>query len=380
MTKHCQLTYSAIHINGSKVSQCCMQKDSLFKDSWNDVDNLNEFYKNTAYFKNIRNELDAGIENETCRSCWFYEKNYNSSYRMHNTYFPPLDDRRNVDIEYVDLRLSNYCNLQCKMCNPGSSSQINNIAIELDMLGIKNPLYIARPKQVDISNLINLVLELPNLKGIRFAGGEPFLMPEVEELLFKLVEKNKLDIEIEFMTNCTSAKTKVLQTLEKFKQVMLMCSIDGIEDTIEYQRYPVKWKTVENNFIKFYNTKCITKLVPCIGILNYLDLDRFFVWANQFVNTQVSYTEIDDLDFFNFRYIPFHERTKFYENFSKIPLINADDKWKKFQESVMYETLEPTQKHCNELYEHSKVWDFRCKEKFLDRYPYMSYMVERAEK
>lgn len=380
MTKHCQLTYSAIHINGDRVSHCCMQKPFMTKKSWNNVTDLNEFYRNNTTLDSIRKQLDAGVEHKACRSCWFYEKNYNSSYRIHNTYFTSDDDRRTVDIEYVDLRLSNFCNLQCKMCNPGASSQINKLAMELEQKNIDHPLYIVKEKRVDTTNLLNLILELPSLKGIRFAGGEPFLMPEVEELLFKLEEKNKTDIEIEFMTNCTSAKTRVLDVLEKFKKVTLMCSIDGVEDTIEYQRYPVKWKTVEQNFIRFYNSKCETKLVPCVGILNYLDLDRFFLWANQFEKAQVSYTEIDDYDFFNFRYVPVEVRTEFYEKFSKLNLVNTDEKWKRFQHEIMYETLDPTQEHCKQLCEHSqKVWDYRCKEKFLDRYPYMQYMIDRAK-
>ena len=381
MSKHCQLTYNAISINGDVVSNCCMQTPVMIKNNWNDITNLNEFYKNNDQFAKIRNDLENGIEHPACRSCWYYEKKYNSSSRIHNTYFPPTDNRKTVDIEYVDLRLSSECNLQCKMCNPGSSTQINNLAIELTKLNIVHPWYIAEPKKVDTKNLLDLILDLPTLKGIRFAGGEPFIMHEVEELLFKLVEKNKLDIEIEFITNCTSAKTKVLSALEKFKKVMLMCSIDGVEDTIEYQRYPVKWKTVENTFIKFYNSKCETKLVPCIGILNYLDLHRLLDWANQFTKTQVSYTEIDGTDFFNFRYVPEIVRADFYNKFSKIKLKNVDAKWHKFQKSVMYETLEPSQLHCNELHQYSqKVWDYRCKEKFLDRYPYMKYMIDRAKK
>lgn len=390
MSKHCQLTYNAISINGDVVSHCCMQRPVVIKNNWNDITNLNEFYKNNDQFAKIRNDLENGIEHPACKSCWYYEEKYNSSPRIHNTYFAPDDNRKIVDIEYVDLRLSSECNLQCKMCNPGSSSQLYKLTVELTKLNIDHPWYIDVPgnpkyigelKKVDTTNLLNLILDLPNLKGIRFAGGEPFLMPEVEELLFKLVEKNKLDIEIEFITNCTSAKTRVLSTLEKFKKVMIMCSIDGVEDTIEYQRYPVKWETVENTFIKFYNSKCKTKLVPCIGILNYLDLHRFFAWTNQFTKTQISYTEIAGTDFFNFRYVPEDVRADFYNKFSKIKLKNVDAKWRKFQKSVMYETLEPTQVHCNELHQYSqKVWDYRCKEKFLDRYPYMNYMIDRAKK
>ena len=76
-----------------------------------------------------------------------------------------------------------------------------------------------------------------------------------------------------------------------------------------------------------------------------------------------------------------HFNNIFYNKFSKIKLKNVDAKWRKFQKSVMYETLEPTQVHCNELHQYSqKVWDYRCKEKFLDRYPYMNYMIDRAKK
>ena len=372
-SKHCKFTYHSFFYNKGNVAQCCMQDPLHQQSSWTDVTDLNTWYNNQDEFRETRTALDQGNEHPSCESCWAYEADNMPSARTHNLYYTQDDQSTEVDIRHVDLRLSNHCNLQCKMCTPHDSDQLVKLAHELPFY---NPLLKQLPtvKSNDTERLLDLILQLPNLEAIRFAGGEPFIMPEVEQFLYKLVAQGRTNINIEFITNCTSAKPKVIALLEQFNSVELMCSIDGVGDTLEYQRYPARWSTIENNFKRMYNSRCNTRIVPCIGLLNYLDLDRFFAWADQYPRSLVTFNEIQEPSFLDFRLIPEAIRPETFKLSN-----NVTDAWDKFIASTMHQTRHPTPDECNQLKQYAQIWDYRCSEKFLNKYPWASYIIEKAK-
>ena len=372
----CTLTNNGFTIDTTgRVGHCCIQKRDIRVD-WSTVDNLNEWYKSNDWLNAVRNDLNQDIENSACESCWHNERNNKQSKRHRvNQQYGSTDQ----SIRHLDLRLSNKCNLQCKMCSGGFSDQLVNLAYELKDAGIDNDLLKHIPSQsleVDTKKLLDLVLELPDLQTLRFAGGEPFIMPEVEEFLYKLVEQGKTDLEIEFITNCTSAKTRILAALEKFKHVELMCSIDAVGAALEYQRYPARWETIERNFIRMYNSKCTVGLTPAISMLTYHNMTEFFDWTNKFPKARVSYNEVDYPSFLDFRLIPLDARQEFYNDFSKVIFGDVNNNWKKFQQSTMYEHRSITNNEHKMLKHYSKdIWDYKCNVKFLDAYPWAEALL-----
>ena len=81
----------------------------------------------------------------------------------------------------------------------------------------------------------------------------------------------------------------------------------------------------------------------------------------------------------NFRFIPENVREDFYKSFVNMNLVNANRRWYAFQQKVMYETAQPTIKDCKDLKLYAlTIWDYKCNEKFLDRYPWASYMLEKV--
>jgi len=372
----CTLTNNGFNIDTTgRVGHCCIQKRDIRVD-WSTVDNLNEWYKSNDWLNAVRNDLNQDIENSACESCWHNERNNKQSKRHRvNQQYGSTDQ----SIRHLDLRLSNKCNLQCKMCSGGFSDQLVNLAYELKDAGIDNDLLKHIPSQsleVDTKKLLDLVLELPDLQTLRFAGGEPFIMPEVEEFLYKLVEQGKTDLEIEFITNCTSAKTRILAALEKFKHVELMCSIDAVGAALEYQRYPARWETIERNFIRMYNSKCTVGLTPAISMLTYHNMTEFFDWTNKFPKARVSYNEVDYPSFLDFRLIPLDARQEFYNDFSKVIFGDVNNNWKKFQQSTMYEHRQISTGEQKQLQHYSKdIWDYKCNVKFLDAYPWAEALL-----
>ena len=318
--------YNSFYYNKGNVSMCCLQNKLLRKTDWSDVNNLEEFYKNSE-FQKIRSTLQSNIYPTECNTCWVMENQGTESMRQSNPYFMGIQDQT-PRITHVDLRLSNKCNLACRMCFAGDSDQIAKLeGIEI--------------QPSDTSKILDLVLDLPDLKNIRFAGGEPFVMPEVIDFLNKLVSIERTDIEIEIITNCTSIKSSLITTLNKFKKVVIMASIDGVGTWFEFQRYPARWKSVRRNFEQIYNSNSIVKMVPCIGSINLLGLSEFFIWANQCPNAQVTFNEIIEPAYLNFRYVPLDNRKRLWSEFKDMTLRNAVTDWTVFKEKLMYEYLEP---------------------------------------
>lgn len=377
----CRYTKNSFFYNKGAVAHCCVQKTLFIKNDWSDIDDLNQFYNHNRKIKKVRTDLDTGIQHSACQTCWVDEEKYNSSMRtLSDNYFDSADDGI-ANITHVDLRLSNKCNLQCRMCNPFDSDQLDIVSKKLSKKGIRHPLEKMQPFSVDSTKVLELVTQLPNLKLIKLAGGEPFIMPEVQAFLSRLIELKKTDVTIELITNCTSAKQEIIELLKKFHRVEIICSIDGIEETIEYQRFPVKWKTVESVFSTFYNSNFhLLQIHPCIGMLNFLTLDKFFKWTEQYPTIPIGYNEIYEPSFLNFRYIPLDVRTEFLERFSNVNIF-GDPKWEKFKTETMYEYLEPSKRDCKMLYEYSqKIWDSRGKYKFLELYPWAEYMITKSGK
>jgi radical SAM protein with 4Fe4S-binding SPASM domain len=372
MNTYCNLANTGLYVSiKGDISHCCIQKNRQKIDLGNYTD-ASEFYKENSHLSSIRQDLNhKNIKNSACQNCWKVEESGLASKRQREN---ELETTSETELRHLDLRLTNKCNLQCRMCSPTESSQIEKLAYELNdpilMQFSKNKL----TDYVDLSTFLNSFLNVKTLKTIRFAGGEPFIMEEVNEFLSKLIENNMTDLEIEFITNCTSARTQVINKLEKFKRVVLGCSIDGVEDEFEYQRYPAKWSSVEKNFIKFYNSKLHVNITPCISFLTYQTLDKFFNWANQFPNARVFYNEVEQ-SFMDFRLIPIEHRQDFISKFKDIKFANAQNNWIQFQKKLMYEEKTLTDEDKKLLIHYIKIWDYKTNKKFLESYPWAEKLI-----
>lgn len=364
---HCNLVNTGLFVSTSgDIGNCCMQTNRVPLD-WEVGEDIKDWYAENIHFQKIRNDLNVDSEkNDACKSCWKKESLGLTSKR----WAANKDSiENNTELQHLDFRLSNKCNLQCKMCSPSDSSQLEKLAYEMDNPTLKKFSKNKLKYMDNISEFLNSFIEIKTLKSIRFAGGEPFIMEEVEEFLAKMIEHNMVDVEIEFITNCTSAKTRILSMLDKFKNVTLGCSIDGVGEVLEYQRYPAKWENIEKNFIKFYNTKIEISLTPCVSFLTYLSLDSFFEWANKFPKANVVYNEVDK-KFMDFRLIPLDDRTPFINNFKNMKFYNAQSDWMLFQKEKMYEYKKISDSDKAMLLNYIEIWDYKSKKKFLDVYPW----------
>jgi MoaA/NifB/PqqE/SkfB family radical SAM enzyme len=148
----------------------------------------------------------------------------------------PLDTYRpnNFDLQTVDVRWTNLCNLACVYCSHEFSSRW---ADELSKK-ISQP---TEQQQKDFGDYI--YQHARNLKHVYLAGGEPLLMKENLKLLREL----NPDVNLRINTNLSKVDTGVFDAVCQFKNVHWTVSAETIEAEFEYIRFGGKWTDFLDN-------------------------------------------------------------------------------------------------------------------------------------
>jgi hypothetical protein len=356
-------------VDGGKFSSCCIQKN-YHKDS-----NISTIFKNIEWFNNT-NELkeirEKFIDNqrpEQCKKCWDLEDNNDVSYReeWNNNY---LNQPKTVSLEVMDIRLTNKCNLQCKMCWPGASDQIAKNILDAKIPGIT--IYSEeKTRSADqnlLDNLYDVIVNTPTLRKIKFAGGEPFIINEFVLLLEKIADAGCLDISIFVLSNITTITNRLLNVLKRFKNVEVSCSVDGIGRYIEYQRFPCKWSVIERNFETLYNETGITvTLTPCWSQLNLLGLADFLSWYQKFNQSHLTLNEVTYPSFLSWNLIPLEFRRPLIE---QLKTVHIPNNFKNFVKRIEYEFREISDIEKENLSNHAKLWDYNNKISYTDFAPW----------
>ena len=275
--------FQAIQNNGT-VRVCCQMnmtpgRGTLFKDDGTPynagTDDLIKA-RNASLIKETRAEMLKGNWPVDCMRCMQEEQSGLRSRRQweNEQWDITLEDAKqitesdgtiNVDeapLVYYDLRFGNLCNLACRMCGPEDSHTWYKdwammYGTEWDDTHGKVKLHKnskgrwttdAYDWHYSTKFWDHIESNLHNIQHVYMAGGEPLMIERHYEFLQKCIDADVAkNIVIEYNTNLTNIPPKVLPMWEKFKNIRVGASIDGMEDVLEYQRYPAKWKAIEKN-------------------------------------------------------------------------------------------------------------------------------------
>jgi sulfatase maturation enzyme AslB (radical SAM superfamily) len=123
--------------------------------------------------------------------------------------------------------------------------------------------------------------QIPNLKQVYFAGGEPLMIREHKWFLEEIIRQGYADkILIRYNTNGLLVDDEIIDLWKQFKKVKVGFSIDAIGDRNYYIRYPSDWATIEKNLHKLDNTpdNIQVSIATAIQILNIKHLADFAKW------------------------------------------------------------------------------------------------------
>ncbi len=267
-----------------------------------------EDYWNSYGMRKIRKQMISGEKPEACKRCYLEEAIGKFSHRMlykakFRKFFHKIEHdiktykknayKSHFSIQYLELQLSNLCNLKCRMCWSGNSSKIEEEYKELLKKNPNNKFTIVnfldrakKPTWHETNEAWETIYKCASkLRELSLTGGEPLLMKQNWELLDYLKAKGySKNIKLQISTNCTIPPKRLIENLEAFSSCYIIFSIDGYQEVQEYIRYPSKWKTIEKNIIKILknrskNTHCSFNIV--IQAYNILNLTALLKWIDK---------------------------------------------------------------------------------------------------
>lgn len=279
------------------ISPCCMISKPSDEFTFVNADSVHD-YRSSDWVKNLHNELSSGIKPKECSVCFNKEPIRSNSYRLYVN--ETLDYRESDNIEFLDLTLGNTCNSDCAMCKASSSSKIES-RIEQDRI---LPIF---PKDLikDLGKIKSsekwynqpeffewYKTQAPNLKIIKFRGGEPFLVRKLEEWLDYLIDNGYAkNITLQFNTNASILDQDLMfRCVKNFKYTLIAASIDGINECYNYIRHGLNWVEIEQNLLEFQkyahafknkfwtNICCVVQaynLKYLIDLINWCELHKF---------------------------------------------------------------------------------------------------------
>ena len=277
-----------VHMYVAKGEQriCCQTTEYIPTSSFTELD-LEKRWKSN-YYKKVRQQFLDGEEPVRCTNCFTTEKhngisdrmNYNARYQdilletnveTGNKYNSPID---------LELRPGNLCNLKCRMCGPQSSSQLEKEQSQNpELFRGYGPVFEAEEIYSE-KNLNFLLKNIDKGQHIKFLGGEPTIMPEVSDILHRLIKTKNTNVPIHITTNCTNTTEQFMNKLKQFTRLSFNYSVDGTGKVVEYIRNPVKFKTIEKN-MKLYHKMAMDRgnILFAFQAYNLFNLYDTIKWA-----------------------------------------------------------------------------------------------------
>jgi MoaA/NifB/PqqE/SkfB family radical SAM enzyme len=172
-----------------------------------------------------------------------------------------------------DLKLSNVCNLKCRMCGPQTSSLILKENKKFRRGYFPDEKYWLSNKILSTENEKIFFDNLHRVIELEFTGGEPFFSKENKDLITKIGNsEHSKNIKILITTNGMIYDKARLDILKKFKRVSFTISVDDIGPRLEYARKGAKWNLIQENIYKFINN------YPEFIINIYRTINNYNIW------------------------------------------------------------------------------------------------------
>ena len=335
---HCIYPWvNSVVFNQGKLDPCCLYKGT-------DNTNINNVSLDSYYMSNpmmsLREQFRQGKYDKGCSHCWKTESagivsmRQLAKFKLKDIYYQidySQDDIQNLQM--LDLKLGNTCNLSCRICFNGASSKI----AEEDVLHGK----ITNQRFTEIKNLsqwsdseafqTQLVSIADNLTYLDIYGGEPLLSKAHFKFLKSLIDLGVAGkIKIDYNSNGTVFSNKFFEYWQHFKEVKVSFSIDNIGKRFELERNGALWDTVCNNISRFnsmQSNKFITDVFPTVSILNVYYLPELLDWVErQNFSQPLSFNILSSPNHFAINNLPIHVKNIVANKLSQynllLPIVN----------------------------------------------------------
>ena len=299
----CMLPFTGIATReDGEIKICCKSwtigeiNNHTLEEVWNN-DNM----------KRIRKQVLNSERPPECIGCFSYEDQNVESMRQRHinknfpesriNMYPNILDNLNDDYSMpfkmpsIEIRLTNLCNLKCRMCSPMDSTSWNDFNDIKDFY-VKESSFIGKTiieLKLDEKPLLDAFENnerwwqsfeklIPNINFLEFAGGEPLMDPSHYRILDMFGEHAK-NVDLKYATNLTTlgkGKRNVFDHWPRFKSVTVHASIDGVGELFEYIRTNASWEEVAENIQRIKQIPTVKRILASVAVqaTNVLSLDK----------------------------------------------------------------------------------------------------------
>ncbi len=214
--------------------------------------------ENSEWLYKIKQEIWP----KECIRCRETEELEQDSVRIHSIRFHQKQTKR--DYLVVGGVLDNICNSGCLTCNEYCSTKIGSLV----------------SRTYPIIDNLNRFWSLPVQRIVKLDinGGEPSASKNYLEVLRNLPASVQ---EVRINTNCSITIDEVENLLDRGIKVVVTVSLDGIEETHDYVRWPIKWDKFYSNLIYYKNLSGIElntwTTVSVLNLHNFTAIKQFVV-------------------------------------------------------------------------------------------------------
>ena len=288
---HCIYPWiNSVIFNQGKLEPCCMYKGT---DNANIKNVSLESYYMSKPMVNLREQFRQGKYDKGCSQCWKNESagvismRQQAKFKLKDIYYQVdygQDDIQNLQM--LDLKLGNTCNLSCRICDSSASSKIAEEELLHNNISDQKFIQLKESSRWSESEIFqNQILSIAdNLTYLDIYGGEPLMSKAHFTFLKSLIDLGVASkIKIDYNSNGTVYSDKFFEYWKNFKEVKISFSIDNIGERFELERNGASWDTVCKNIGKFNSMRSEsfkTDVFPTVSILNVYYLPELLDWIN----------------------------------------------------------------------------------------------------
>ena len=319
----CTMPFNSLEISPDGTCKVCCKIQKNIVDNergqYNVLTDTIEDIWNSDDLKSLRQSFLNNERPEECRLCWTEEESGVKSLRLQTT-------KNNMSIQqptisYLSLKLSNKCNLACRICSPHLSSlwqtQFNKLNIPLTPANMFETVHLDKFEGDRLDSLHRLS---DNLNHLLIYGGEPLVNDEVINYLKFLSDSGiSKKIQLTLNTNGTIYDRSLIELFGNFRKVDLFLSIDDIEKRFEYQRWPARWSKINENIINYSKHKNLNlEFYPTVSVLNVLNIDEVLSKLSEY-NIPITFNNfIHEPHYLSIKNLPTEIKKLIVEKLSKV--------------------------------------------------------------
>ena len=260
---------------------------------------------NSEYMKNVRKTMLSGEIPASCKGCFNEESQGVLSKRIWETATWIKDEGVDIEelirqtdedgtvpekLQYLDLRLGHTCNIKCVMCSPHDSSKW--VADWQKLIPVLQDDGVKKQMQWDKKEFNNkwheketfwkeLYDQIPNLKQVYFAGGEPLMIKEHKMFIKEIIRRGYQDnILLRYNSNGILVDEELIELWSKFRKVKFAVSVDASFERDEYIRFPTNFREVERTLHMLDNTpdNIHVSIATAVQVFNIKHMPDFIKW------------------------------------------------------------------------------------------------------